>query len=96
MRVTSNFDLEVIQGRQFIVATDSALCIMINSCRRGSCVAPTAHRTGPPRVVTPGKAGWARSPRGEDRGLKLKGTDRIIYKIHIKSTKTLLVLLPML
>jgi hypothetical protein len=87
MCVTSNFDLEVIQGRQFAVATDSALCIMIKLVC-ALAVATRPHRAAP-AGTRPGKRG-GRGARGEDRGLKLKGTDRIIYKIHIKSTKTLL------
>jgi hypothetical protein len=74
MCVTSNFDLEVIQGRQFAV---ERILLLIKNCitvRLGPGAQPASRGT-------PGACGAVRAGRtpSEDRGLKLKGTDRIIY-----------------
>ena len=92
MCVTSNFDLEVIQGRQF--AVERILLLIKN------CITVRLGPGGPSRSREPGYArGVRRSARGEDavRGpgsqAQGNGSDNI-YLIHIKSTKTRL--LPML
>ena len=93
MCVTSNFDLEVIQGRQFAV---ERILLLIKNCITVA-VAPVG--AGGP-AGEPGYArGVRRSARGEDavRGpgsqAQGNGSDNIDL-IHIKSTKTRL--LPML